>query len=361
MENITEARAQRRKMLYVERQWQKKIYNLLLNDGQGQHHAWFAKRFLDYDFYIVKPGTAQDPDGDFTASADFDNGIIRCSQGFLVNKDLFYQLGVLIRHELLHNLLMHHIRMINQFNDLQLNHLEKSGSFLRLHNVICDFEVGDKGYSQKDRRTIKNMVLNGKAIGGLLTDDYRDWVNMSLEDMFLECRKELDELHAKIQQGMEIDTRSKQKPDKYEDAITHSLLDTYCYTDTDSGSMIKGDLDKFINNGYKMASSYGDVEIDKNYQDITKAIYDECQNNMPTPDELEDIIAMIGKAHPLDKTDVFGDGKVILYTPEEKMWGMTVLKKYRSKYTLWYKKVMKVLGSGKYTDDQIQEIFDEMK
>ena len=53
-------------------------------------------------------------DPKFTAAISFDEGVIYISEGFLTDKALFFQLNVLMRHELAHNLRRHQIRMMHK-------------------------------------------------------------------------------------------------------------------------------------------------------------------------------------------------------------------------------------------------------
>ena len=88
----------------------KRLEALLKDDGKGHHHAKYAERLSKFDINIVP--VKDDPE--FTAAISFDEGVIYISEGFLTDKALFFQLNVLMRHELAHNLLMHQIRMMHK-------------------------------------------------------------------------------------------------------------------------------------------------------------------------------------------------------------------------------------------------------
>ena len=88
----------------------KKLVALLKDDGKGHHHAKYAERLAKFDINIVP--VKENPD--FTAAISFNEGVIYISEGFLKDESLFFQLNVLMRHELAHNLLMHQIRMMHK-------------------------------------------------------------------------------------------------------------------------------------------------------------------------------------------------------------------------------------------------------
>ena len=95
-----------------EQKLKKRLIELLRDDGKGHRYPKFAKRLEAFDVNIVYLSD----DKNFTAAISFDEGKIYISEGFLQNEELFYQLNVLMRHELAHNLMMHQIRMLNKFN-----------------------------------------------------------------------------------------------------------------------------------------------------------------------------------------------------------------------------------------------------
>ena len=156
-----------------EKLLKKKLIALLKDDSKGHHYPKFAKRLESFDVNIVY--LSDDPR--YTASISFDDAKIRIGEGFLLNKDLFYQLNVLMRHELAHNLMMHQIRMINKFKqEHDDQYAEKISASRTLHvllNHLEDFEISNKRYTENDKQLVRNMILNGKIIGGLVTEDHR--------------------------------------------------------------------------------------------------------------------------------------------------------------------------------------------
>lgn len=146
----------------------KKLIALLKDDGKGHHHAKYAARLAKFNVNIVPIG--KEPS---TAAISFDDGIIYINEGFLRDPNTFFQLNVLMRHELCHNLLMHQIRMMKHITSLPWSHVKMSSSIHELLNIIEDFEISNKKYSAEDKQIVKNMWLNGKLISGLVTEDHR--------------------------------------------------------------------------------------------------------------------------------------------------------------------------------------------
>jgi len=74
-------------------------------------HALYARRFKNFILKIVPldaiRGTA---DAMFTAMVDMEHSTIYISEGFLIDESKLYQLNVIIRHEMAHTLLRHHLR-----------------------------------------------------------------------------------------------------------------------------------------------------------------------------------------------------------------------------------------------------------
>ena len=162
--------AEKRYMSKEEAGLKAALIALLKDDGRGHKHGLFAKRLNEFDVQIVpwkdEPG--------FTAACYFDKGIIQIGEGFLSNPSTFSQLSVLVRHELLHFLLQHQLRMEamlrKKYGDEFVKKAETSGSVHNLLNIIDDLEISNRGYDDSDKKTVENMVLNNRVIGGLVTD-----------------------------------------------------------------------------------------------------------------------------------------------------------------------------------------------
>jgi hypothetical protein len=138
-------------MTKEERITKKKLIELLIKN----HHVKYAKRLSMFDVNIV-PLTVKGG-RNFTASISFDEGVIRISEGFLKHESLFFQLDVVLRHELAHNLLMHQIRMMKKLGDKISKHFFSSGSLHDLFNIIADLEISNTRYTASDKETMRKL------------------------------------------------------------------------------------------------------------------------------------------------------------------------------------------------------------
>jgi len=176
------------------------LIELLRDDGRGHHHAKFAERLKDFDVKIV----ALKDDPEMTAAMDFEDGIIYISEGFLLHKSTFFQLNLLLRHEIGHYLLQHQLKMMREFTkrygDRGYAHIKLSKLIHDLTNVLADYEISNKIYlDDGDKELAQHLVLNGKVISGLVTElEHKDWMGLSLVEMYEASTKEIEELHERI-------------------------------------------------------------------------------------------------------------------------------------------------------------------
>ena len=116
------------------------------------------------------------------------------------------QASVLTRHEILHEYLKHEKRLLdelarqhginkNELDDIALNELETElkqelygdDTF----NIAADYEISNRGYTERDKDDVRAITLNGRILSGLVTeDDHPDWVELSVEEMFDKLKKE---------------------------------------------------------------------------------------------------------------------------------------------------------------------------
>lgn len=90
----------------TERALKKKIVEILKDNGRGEKHALYAEFFKKYYDVNIVP-LKEDPD--FTAAVAGDERVVYVSEGFITDEKTFYQLSVLFRHEMAHQLLKHHL------------------------------------------------------------------------------------------------------------------------------------------------------------------------------------------------------------------------------------------------------------
>lgn len=71
-----------------------------------------------------------------------------------------------------------------------------------LFNVAGDYEISNRGYTEKDKQVVRRIVMGAKVLSGLVTEDeHPDWVNLSVEEMYKRLREEAKEQAAKPIQG----------------------------------------------------------------------------------------------------------------------------------------------------------------
>lgn len=132
-------------------------------------------------------------------------GYMEPSKGRIVlNKGLdIEQVSVICRHELLHDYLAHERRLLahlaqemnldfDTLDDIKIKDLKKDLYKNKNFNIAADYEISNRGYTDADKDTIRNIKLNGQTLSGLVTeDDHPEWVNMSVEEMYDELRKQI--------------------------------------------------------------------------------------------------------------------------------------------------------------------------
>ena len=384
---LGEATEEREFMTTKEARLKKKLIDLLRDDGHGHHHAKFAERLEDF---IVKIVLRKD-DPDMTCAVSWEDITIYISEGFIQNPHTFGQLNVLMRHELAHYLMQHELRMMKVITDKYgpdgWTHIKVSQSLHELMNVIEDFEISNKRYTPADKITVKNMMLFGRIIGGLITEELRkDWQDLSLPEMYKALSAEIDSIQTDVlaawdrYDGKGVILSDADKKDNLK-ALSKNRL--YIYTAVKAPTNYLGPLDKFIQNKAYYHFFPKDARNEKGevvrpcmatfrylpevWQDIIKAIYDEFfENGNYTKQDVRDLILSIAKSHPMDVFSLTDkSGKVItkLYTPEDKLIANDSLKACiptLETYQTWFDKVKKVFADAKYSDKDIQDVLDAL-
>jgi hypothetical protein len=338
-----------------EQKWQKRLISMLINkDGRWGpfKHAKYAQRFSKFIFKIVS--AKEDPN--FTAAVDFEGSTIYISSGFLQDPAKFYQLNVLLRHELSHILLRHELRMAEKLGKIPYSKISTNRSLHDIINIIADYEISNKKYTEEDKKIVKNMFLNGKEISGLVTEmDRADWQKLSLEQMFEESKHDLAQL--------KIDMKdSRKKADKYgltqKDDWKRFFRDTDSYqklTKDSSGNSRKSVMgddgkmhqtqDSIIGTGLAIYAIYDNktdpsiiwkpIEeylksskvfkaLPKVYQDIIKETYNGYKDSSET--ELKENLNVITESEPFEYLTDPKIPEIILVTPEEKYFAAQVFK-----------------------------------
>lgn len=162
------------------------LSRLLASDG----YPTYAKIFSNFDLHLTNdPGVI--------AYMEPNKGIITINRGLDE-----HQASVTIRHEILHDYLQHEKRLLDKLakdrgidpddlDDLTIDDLRKDLYSNADFNIAADYEISNRGYTEKDKKNIRNININGRILSGLVTEDeHPDWVDLSVEEMFEKLRKE---------------------------------------------------------------------------------------------------------------------------------------------------------------------------
>lgn len=304
-----------------EQWWHKKITKILLNKSGKwgiYQHALYALRFQDFILKIVP----LEVDPNFTACVYFDRAVVYIGEGFLVDDTRCYQLNVIIRHELAHILLRHQIRMVHHIGELPYSKISMSNSIHELINIIADFEISNKKYTSEDKAIVADMHLNGRLIGGLVTEMHREsWAKLPLEEMYDEIIEELDEISSEV---TEVDgnlghlpwgSSLRQKLTK-KDYITMSGLSAIMlYANKDQPSTIWAPIEEYFETSKQFAKLPGD------WKDLIKKCYAAVKEL--TSEKLEELLEDISYSKITETVDLNG---LEVTTPEEKFWVSQVIK-----------------------------------
>lgn len=102
-------------------------------------------------------------------------------------------------------------------------------------NWAGDFDISNKGYNKKDKDIVRTLKLYDKlsdvtyTMSGLVTEDHHeDWVDMSLEDMFKNLRKE-----------------RQQAQEDAEDELEGDLIDDETFVDAEGNVYSATDFDDY--------------------------------------------------------------------------------------------------------------------
>ena len=366
-----------------EKVLKKKLLALLRDDGQGHKHAKYAERLEDFIIKIVP----YDEDPEMTAAISFDEATIYISDGFLKDPDTFYQLNVLMRHELAHYLMQHQIRMmhkiIEKYGKDGGTRISMSQSLHHLMNIIEDFEISNERYTAADKIVVKNMQLNGREIGGLITENIRGgWEKLSVLDMFDKLEEEIKNLQDSIVarwQALDLDDIGTKG-----DYIHSNVKNALYYIDTKAPTNFLGPLEKFINNKalyhffpFDRQTAHGIIpcivkysSLPEVYQNIVKDIFEAITAGYKnssgntvfyTKQQVRDLVEQIAKTSILQiyaLKDPTGAEILTLYTPEEKLIAVDSLKALIPTLELrqtWYDKVTRTMGDeSKYSLDDLE-------
>ena len=173
-----------------------KLIDMLISEGYGT----YAKRLKEFDILVAD--IYHNSPIDVAAMFPY-SGEIVINTAFLEDDETFSQLSIIIRHELLHFLLMHEQRLVDHLKqtDPDFENTYKKASIHQIANYAMDWELSDIGYDDHDKEVVRLMHINGQVIGGLiLSDDHPEWVKKPMEELFDLLRKEIEQNKQQLKQ-----------------------------------------------------------------------------------------------------------------------------------------------------------------
>lgn len=370
--------APREVMTKREKVLKKRLIALLRDDGKGHRHAKYAERLEDFILKIV----SLEDDPEMTASVNFEEVTIYISEGFLTDPNTFYQLNVLMRHELAHYLMQHQIRMldklISKYGKDSGTRMSMSIAIHKLLNIIEDFEISNKRYTEADKLIIKNMTLNFEVIGGLVTEEIRkDWQKLSVIEMYDMLSDEIDAIQRSLYWSWSYGESVAEIGESDKDWLKKNIRNiAYTYADEKRPTNFFGEIEKYIKDKALYHFAVFDrpnrpciikfSTLPENYQNIIKDIYNEIvkPENQYTKDMVKKLILAVVKSSPFEVTSlkhpILGHTFSTVYTPEDKFIAVDTLKAMLptlEHYQTWYNKVKRVLGdSSKYSTEDLEAV-----
>lgn len=101
------------------------------------------------------------------------------------------QVSTITRHEILHEYLTH----MKRAEKFKLSDPKYKNIPHDLVNIAADYEISNRGYTDKDKQIARSIVLNDKVLQGLVTEDqHPDWVSLSFEEMLAKLSEDSNAL-----------------------------------------------------------------------------------------------------------------------------------------------------------------------
>lgn len=124
----------------------------------------------------------------------------------VLNKGLdIDQVSTVVRHEILHNFLKHMQRMEEKLGKEVWG--KRTKQMHEASNIAGDYEISNRGYTEKDKQIARNISLNGETLQGLVTEDqHPDWVDLSLEEMYDKLIPEMEKSEQQMQNSLQSDS-----------------------------------------------------------------------------------------------------------------------------------------------------------
>lgn len=186
------------------------------------------------------------------------------------------QVSTIVRHEILHEWLSHGARsekFDKEHPDLLPDH--------DTSNIAADYEISNVGYTDRDKRAARAIILGDKTLQGLVTEDqYPGWEDKSFEEMYEELLKK--NLEEKKQLLNVLKQLHKMLPEDEDDQNQSQSSDTPSDPNSDSDSSDNQ------NSGTSSSDSSETQLSDQQGQDQSKA--DKAQQALDdAKDDIKDI------------------------------------------------------------------------
>ncbi len=214
------------------------IIEMLISEGYGT----YADRLKEFDLLVTDFWHGH-PVGVALMSAETGEICINPDFADPTNDLIFKQLSVVVRHELLHFLLMHEQRFYDHLKaiDPDFENTYEQGYIHELANYAMDWELSDIGYDEYDKKVAKCLRLGGRTIEGLvLSEDRPEWVGKPMEELFDLVRKELEQNKQQLKNIQTNGNPGKGLPQEYADAwnAIMSKFDNSNFSDADLQDLI---------------------------------------------------------------------------------------------------------------------------
>lgn len=204
----------------------KEIRNILAKEG----YPTYSYLIQDFDIHLTK-------DPNVIGYMIPDKGVIVINEGLDLE-----QVSVIVRHEILHEYLNHAKRFENHIGADAYN--SRSQSQHQNMNIAGDYEISNRGYTERDKRNVRNIRINGQKLSGLVTEiDHPDWVGLTAEEMYdrliQEMEKNKEEIKNDLHNKIKVikDQHSADYIKAYNDTI--EALDYPEVTDEDLNNILK--------------------------------------------------------------------------------------------------------------------------
>ena len=180
--------------------------NYLAEKLGEQGYATYAKLFMLFELRLTS-------DPRFVGYMEPSKGRIT------LNRTLAqHQMGLIIRHEILHEYLSHEIRLLDHLAEKNPDLAADEVTLKEIlygddtFNVAADYEISNRGYTEQDKKDVRAIQLGGQIVSGLVTEDkHPDWVDLTVEEMYDLLKDEQEQAKQDAQQSQEGQTGGDQE------------------------------------------------------------------------------------------------------------------------------------------------------